>query len=245
MENAQLVSLSRQIGLQRQMDVLANNMANVNTTGFKAEALLFEEFEMPVARDRSFAYSDQPLAFTQDWATLTDLTPGALMETGNPLDVAVMGDGFLSVETPQGPRWMRGGALQIDAQGTLTDTAGNPVVTDVGPVAFEADETDITISADGLITTRNGIKARLQLTEFVNPQALVREGDNLWSGGEPQPATDTRIRQGALERSNVSGIAEMAEMIRVQRSYQSLASLMQRQDEMRRSAIQRLGDISA
>src|SRR5687768_8840588 len=79
MENAQLVSLSRQIALQRQMDVVANNIANLNTTGFKAESILFEEFVMPAARDQNFAIADQPLSFTQDWATVHDMSGGAIV----------------------------------------------------------------------------------------------------------------------------------------------------------------------
>lgn len=245
MDNAQLVSLSRQMGLQRQMDVLANNMANINTTGFKAEAILFEAFDMPVARERAFTAADQPLTFANDWATMHDLSAGAIVETGNPLDVALQGEGFLAVETDQGERWFRGGVLQVDAQGQLTDAAGNPVLSDVGPIRFEPDETEISISASGAVSTQNGIKARLRVVEFENVQELSREGSNLWSGGDALPASETVVRQGAIERSNVAAITEMAEMIRVQRSYQSLASLVQRQDEMRRSAIQRLGDLNA
>lgn len=104
MENAQLIGLSRQIALQRQMDVVANNIANLNTTGFKAEQLLFEEYMMPVARDRGFALLDQRLSYTEDWTTIHDMTPGARTETGNPLDIALDGEGFLAVQTADGER---------------------------------------------------------------------------------------------------------------------------------------------
>ncbi|MDP1730237.1 MAG: flagellar basal-body rod protein FlgF [Devosia sp.] len=245
MENAQLIGLSRQIALQRQMDVVANNLANINTTGFKAEQILFEEYLMPVARDSDFAWSDQQLSYTQDWATMHDMSGGALAQTGNPLDVALQGEGFLTVMTPAGERFTRSGALQIDAEGILVNVDGHPVLADGGEVRFEADETDITIAADGTVSTAAGVKGQLQIVEFANPQDLVREGGNLFAGGTPAPATATRIAQGFVERSNVSGVSEMAEMVRVSRAYQSLASLMQRQDDMRRSAIQRLGDATA
>src|SRR5690606_30503416 len=91
-ENAQLISLSRQIALQRQMDVVANNMANINTSGFKAENILFEEYVMPVARNQDFPRLDQPLSYVQDWATLHDLSGGAMVQTGNDLDVGLNGD---------------------------------------------------------------------------------------------------------------------------------------------------------
>lgn len=245
MENAQLISLSRQIALQRQMDVVANNMANINTTGFKAEAMLFEEYVMPVARDRDFTTLDQPLSYVQDWATLHDFAGGAIVETGNPLDVALQGEGFFAVDTPAGERWTRSGAFQLDAAGVLVDLNGNPILSDAGPVSFEANETEITIAADGSILTNLGSKGRLRLVEFDRPQELAREGDNYFSGGTPLAATETRAVQGAIERSNVSGVTEMAEMIRVSRAYQTLASIMQKQDDLRRSAIQRLGDVSA
>ena len=150
MENAQLISLSRQVALQRQMDVVANNMANINTTGFKAEDLLFEPYKMPVAADNDFA-GDQTLAYTEDWATIHNMTNGPMDQTGNPLDVALMGSGFLTVSTPNGDRYTRAGSLAINTQGTLVDLAGNPVLSTSGPVQFDAADTDITISKDGTI----------------------------------------------------------------------------------------------
>jgi flagellar basal-body rod protein FlgF len=245
MENAQLISLSRQIALQRQMDVVANNMANINTTGFKAENILFEEYDMPVARDRAFSGSDQKLAFTQDWTSIHDMTPGAITDTGDPLDVALDGPGFLAIDTPDGQRWTKSGALAIDNTGTLVDLAGHPVLSDAGPIHFEPGETDVTITADGSVLTPSGSKGKLQVVEFDDPQALSRDGDNLYSGGTPHPATATRVVSGAIERSNVSGVAEMSEMIRVSRAYETLTNLMQQQDDMRRSAVTRLGDLSA
>ncbi|WDR04253.1 flagellar basal-body rod protein FlgF [Devosia algicola] len=244
MENAQLISLSRQMALQRQMDVVANNMANVNTTGFKAEKLLFEQYVMPVARDRDFPGQDQPLSYVQDWATLHDLRGGAITQTGNPLDAALNGDGFFAVQTAAGERWTKSGSFQIDNSGTLVDLSGNPVLGEGGPIQFSPDEGDISIGANGAISTSAGIKGKLKIVEFANAQALTREGSNLYAGGTPQPNAKTTVTQGAIERSNVTGVSEMADMIRVTRSYESIAQIMQRQDEMRQSAIQRLGAAS-
>lgn len=245
MENAQLIGLSRQIALERLTDVTANNIANLNTTGFKAEKLLFEEYLMPVARDRDFAWPDQPLSYTKDWGTMHDMRNGETVPTGNPLDVALQGNGFLTVMSPNGERWTRSGSLQINAEGTLVDLNGYPVIADGSEVQFDPAEQNISIAADGTISTDAGTKGRLQIVEFANAQQLTREGSNLFSGGTPVPATATRVLQGSVERSNVSGITEMSELIRVSRSYESLSSLMQRQDELRRTAIQRLGDATA
>jgi flagellar basal-body rod protein FlgF len=244
MENAQLISLSRQMALQRQMDVVANNLANINTTGFKGEQLLFQQYLMPVARDRDFNYPDQPLHYVEDWATIHDMSNGAITLTGNPLDVALNGEGFLTVSTPAGDRYTRAGSLQINNAGTLVDIEGNPVMTDGGPVQFDDTDTDITISPTGVISTNNGVKGRLAIVEFDSPEMLTREGNNLFAampGAQERAATRTKVTQGAIERSNVSGVAEMTEMIRVSRAYESVANTMQKQDDLRRTAIQRLG----
>ena len=245
MENAQLINLSRQIALRHQMDVVANNMANINTTGFKAQEILMEEWVSPVARDQDFTGGDQKLSFVQDWATMIDMAPGALVQTGNALDVGLEGEGFFAVETPAGERWTRSGAFQINADGMLVDMSGNPVMGEGGQITFDPSETEITIASDGTAMTQAGSKGKLRIVEFDDPRVLTRQGDNLYSGGEPLANVETRAVQGFIERSNVSGVTEMAEMIRVNRSYQTLASIMQRQDDLRRSAIQRLGDLSA
>jgi flagellar basal-body rod protein FlgF len=101
------------------------------------------------------------------------------------------------------------------------------------------------IGANGSISSSAGAKGRLRVVEFDNPQELARAGDNLFSGGTPVAATATRVMQGAIEKSNVSGVAEMTEMIRVQRAYQSITSMMQRQDDIRRTAIEKLGSLRA
>lgn len=241
MDNAQLISLSRQMALQRQMDVVANNLANINTTGFKSENMLFEDYLMPKAADNVFTGSDTTLHFTDDWATRHDMEVGPIESTGNPLDVAISGPAFLSVQTPSGERYTRNGALQIDAGGTLVDLNGNPVLSTSGPVQFDSSDADISISAEGTISTSNGTKGTLKLSEFGDPQILAHEGDNYFSGPSGNPATQSRVVQGALERSNVSGVAEMVSMIRVQRAYQTLASIMERQDQLKQTAIQQLG----
>lgn len=245
MENAQLISLSRQIALQRQMDVVANNMANINTTGFKSENMLFEDYLMPGASDNEFTGLDQDLHFTEDWSTIHDMSTGSIEQTGNPLDVALSGNGFLTVQTPNGPRYTRNGSLELDASGTLVDLAGNPVLGESGPIQFDAADTDITISANGTINTSQGSKGRLAVVEFADPQALAREGNNYYSGPAGTPATGTTVVQGAIERSNVSGVAAMTDMIRVERAYQMLANVMQQQDDLRTTAVAKLGDMTA
>jgi len=244
MENAQLISLSRQIALQRQMNVVANNVANMNTTGFKTEKLLFAQYMMPVASDRGFNRPDQQLRYTQDWATIHDFSAGAIAQTGNDLDVALQGKGFLTVQTPDGERFTRAGALQINNQGLLVDNNGYPVLGQGGQIRFGPTETNIQFSQDGSVSSSAGAKGNLRIVEFADPQILAREGSNLFSGGTPVAAKDTKVVQGAIEKSNVSSVLQIAEMIRVNRSYQSMAQLAKRQDELRQSAIATLGRLS-
>ncbi len=244
MENAQLIGLSRQIALRNQLSVVANNVANINTNGYKSQDLLFEEFVMPVASHNDFSFADQPLSYTQDWATINDFSGGAIAQTGNPLDIALQGEGFLAVQTPAGERWTRAGTLKLDNTGLLVDNNGNPVLSEGGQIRFAPNETDIQFNQDGSILTSQGNKGFLRIVEFDNPQVLTREGDNLYSGGEPIAAASTNVIQGAVERSNVSGVIQIAEMIRVNRSYQSMAQLIKRQDELRSQAISVLGNPS-
>jgi flagellar basal-body rod protein FlgF len=244
-ENAQLISLSRQIALQRRMDVMANNMANINTTGFKGENILFEEYLMPVARHNDFPTLDQPLSYVQDWATVHDMSAGAFMHTGNELDLALNGNGFFAVETPVGERYTRSGAFQLSNTGVLVDLSGNPVMGVGGQFQFGAEEVGISIAPDGTVSSSAGVKGQLRMVEFANTEELVRSGENLFAGGTPLAETTTVAMQGYLERSNVSGVAEMADMIRITRSYESISSLTKKQDELRRDAIQRLGSAQA
>lgn len=245
MENAQLIGLSRQVALRRQLDVVANNMANINTSGFKNEALLFEEYVMPVAKDQGFEYPDQPLSYTQDWATVHDFATGAIMQTGGTFDVALQGDGFLTVQTPDGPRYTKNGELKLDNTGLLVTNNGHPVLSRGGEVRFGPEETNITFGEDGSILSSAGNKGELAIVRFENAQVLSREGSNLFSGGTPIQDRLTQVVQGFVERSNVSGITEMANMIRINRAYQSLTQIMKRQDDLRSQAIQTLGKLQA
>lgn len=244
-ENAQLIGLSRQVALARQMEVLANNVANINTTGFKAESLLFEEYVMPIAEYSAAPVpGDRDLSYTQDWATVHNFQPGAIVQTGNELDVALQGDGFIAILTPEGERWTRDGSLKINSTGLLVTDDGYQVMSEGGEIRFEPNETDIRFNQDGSITTSAGLKGTLRIVEFDQPQQLAHEGGNLFSGGEPLAAQSTQVMQGALERSNVSGVTEIANMIRVQRAYQSIASLLDQQNDLRRNAIRDLASLS-
>ncbi len=255
MENTVLVGLSRQVALQRELDVVANNVANLNTTGFKAGGALFEQYLMPVARDNTFNGADTRLNFVQDRATWLDLGQGTIQQTGNPLDVAIDGSGFLVVQTPRGERYTRNGALQINATGELVTSEGFQVLGESGPITFQTSDRDITINADGSIRVREGSSAtadssrgKLRLMEFATPQQLQKDGASLFVAGanmQPQPAAESRVVQGAVEKSNVQGVLEMTRLIEVSRAYSEVAAILQQQSELRRDSINRLAEVPA
>ncbi len=255
MENTLLVALSRQMSLERQIDVIANNVANINTTGFKANKSLFEEYLNSDARADNFAAGDRRVSFVQDRGTYHDFAQGAFEKTTNPLDVAIDGRGFITVQTPAGERYTRDGSFQINAQGQLVTTGGHVVVGANGPIVFQPTDRDITISSEGVITVREGvvtqfdsIRGKLKLAKFDNPQRLQKEGANLYSapaGVAAQADTASRINQGFVEKSNVGAVVEMSRMMDVMRTYQQVASMMQQQNDLRKTAIQMLADVPA
>ena len=155
MANTLLIGLSRQLTLERQMDVVANNVANINTAGYKADRSLFQEYLMPVAHEDNFVGGDRRLSFVQDRATFHDFASGPSEQTKNPLDVAIAGDGFLVVQTPAGERYTRDGSMQINNQGQLVTTSGNPVLGTNGPIVFQPTDHDISIAADEVVFVRD------------------------------------------------------------------------------------------
>ncbi|MHA1524994.1 MAG: flagellar basal-body rod protein FlgF [Alphaproteobacteria bacterium] len=242
MENAQLVGLSQQAALRRRLDIIANNLANMATPGYKAEQPIFSEFLMPVARIDGQQGSAAKISYVQDTALFRDFTPGRFQTTGNPLDVAINGSGWLVVQTPEGERYTRNGHLTINAQGQLTTGTGNLVLSDAGPVQIDESETDITIAADGSISTNLGDKGALRIVVFDNEAALKKTGDGLYSSSEPsRPATNASLAQGMLETSNVKAIAEVTAMIAATRSYTQAAKILETSDRLRQSAIEQLG----
>jgi flagellar basal-body rod protein FlgF len=247
MENSLLVGLSRQVALRRELDVIANNLANLGTTGFKGEGVLFQEFLDGQVRDHGFAAPDQRVAFVIDRATRTDFSQGPMERTGNALDVAIDGEGFLVVETDDGERFTRNGTLTVDSTGRLVTASGQAVLGDGGPIVLEPDDTEISIAPDGTVSTRDGDRGRLRVVRFENEAQLVKGGENLFAANDaPLPAEPrTRILQGMIEKSNVRPVVEMSRMIEVTRAYTTLANMMQRTDELRRNAIERLAEVPA
>jgi flagellar basal-body rod protein FlgF len=190
---------------------------------------------------------DRRVSYVMDTATPLDLSTGSIERTGNPLDVAIKGDGFLAVQTAAGERYTRNGALSIDTQGRLVTSDGHLVLGENGPIAFGPTEAGLSIGPDGTVSTDQGVRGRIRMVRFDNPQALRNEGANLFSSPAPAQAAGatSRLEAGVIERSNVRPVLEMTRLIEVNRSYTSIASMISRMDELRRSAIGKLADTAS
>jgi flagellar basal-body rod protein FlgF len=250
MENALLVGLSRQMALMHELDIVANNVANINTTGFKADNALFSEYLMPRASDQSFSGRDRRIDYVEDRASWIDMSPGAIERTGDPLNVAVDGNAYLVVQTPRGQRYTRNGALAIDTAGNLVTSNGDQVLGSSGPITFQSTDHDIVISGSGIITVREGNstadspRGTLQLVTFDHPQRLQKDGNSTFTApndvtANPAPP-GTGVIQGAIEKSNVNGVGEMARLIELTRSYTDIANIIQQLSDQRRNALSQL-----
>lgn len=253
MENALLIGLSRQMALGRELDIVANNVANIDTTGFKADHAAFTQYLMPGARDGQFSGRDQRLSFVEDRASWIDFSPGAIQQTGNPLDITIDGQGYLVVQTPRGQRYTRTGSLSINGTGQLVTNEGDPVLGTGGPITFQPTDHDVVISATGIITVRDGsgtasaTRGQLQIVSFDQPKRLQKDGNSMFLApagvNTVPPPRGLRVVQGTLEKSNVRPIVEMARMIEITRSYSDIAAILQQQGDMRRNSLQQLSQV--
>ena len=191
MDNTTYIALANQLALTRQMDIVANNIANASTTAFKGERVLFTNYLAELGPGQ-----DQQLNFPQDIGVSRNFEEGPLTPTGNSLDLAVSGDGFFAVNTPNGTRYTRAGAFALNAQGQIVDLAGDTVLDEhSNPIAVAPGQTHVTVSQDGTISTESGQLARLQLVRFDDPNALSPEGANLFdaSATTPIPASGSKV----------------------------------------------------
>jgi flagellar basal-body rod protein FlgF len=254
MENTLLVTLSRQTTLQRELDIVANNIANLNTTGFKADGAVFAEYLQGADRAQ-FTSPDQRLSFVEDRLSWHDMGQGTIQQTGNPLDVALDGEGMLVVQTERGERYTRNGSLQLNATGELVTTSGDKVVGDAGPIILQPTDKDIVITKDGTIKVREGTslnsdstRGRLRLVTFANLQQLQKEGASMFKAPDdvvPEPVKNPNVVQGAVEKSNVRSVIEMTRMIELTRAYTEVAAILKQQSDLSRNSIQQLAEVPA
>ncbi len=242
MDTPGYILLSRLSLQARATQVLAHNIANADTPGFRALRPVFAEKTMNIQGAGALP-GDKSISLPQDRATWRDMEPGSIQTTGNPLDVAINGEGFFIVETARGERYTRAGRFSIGANGRLVDQQGNAVLDTRGrPVAFSAQDTRIEIKGDGTIKSENGEIARLGVVRFDKPQELVAEGDRLFDARQEQaiPLDRPTLVQGALEGSNVHPILEMTRLTAEMREFQYASQFAEREGERISTAVDRI-----
>lgn len=234
MDNTKYVALSRQMGLWKQMDIVSNNMANMNTSGYKQDEAIFSSYL--VQTKNAIGFGKTPVFFTQDFGTFKDFAEGSFQETGNPLDVAIQGDAFFAIETPQGERYTRKGQFSLDYEGKIVTKEGDILLSQNNEPFFLAPgEKEISISESGEVSTENGVIGRIKLVKFADNQKLSKIGGTMFANTDGNTmisgVDEVRVKQRMVEKSNVEPIVEMSKMIKLQRSYEYVQQMIDEEHE--------------
>lgn len=224
-----LVHLSRLIALERKLDVVAHNVANSNSTGFQARELTFREYLKPEKGLDEAGKKERPLSLVDPRFQFSTSSQGALQPTGNPLDVAIQGEGYLVVRTGNGDRYTRAGALTIDSAGRIVTLAGEPILSKNGPLEVPSKDGEVTIASDGTVSTKRAILGQLRLVRFADRERLQSAGESLLQTDQPPielGSGQVSLVSGALEQSNVSSTREMSRLAEITRSYEMVGKLL-------------------
>lgn len=227
---------SNMIGQRQRLDTVADNVANVNTVGYKRQTLDFMEV-------LSQQQQTEVGSFSHHNGTTFEFVQGALQPTNNPLDVALMGDGFFVVDNNGTPTYTRNGHFTVSGNGQLVNDYGQTVLdANNAPINIPADSTFITITPEGSITNQNGAIADLGVYRFEDTTRLTRVGNGGYISEDQQAqlAVDARISQGFLESSNVNSVEETVKMTELARAYQSAARLISSMEDLEQRAIRSL-----
>ncbi len=235
MENTLFIALSKQLAIRREMDVIANNLANTSSPGFKNEQMMFVEYLKETG-------TNGKVSLVQDISLARDLSEGIFKRTNNVLDVAIHGKGWFVVESPEGERYTRNGHFRLNKEGELVTTTGLRLLTTNGePIVFEPGDTDIVIKGDGKVTASGEDRGTLRVVTFENERRLEKVAGNLFRSGEtPNEKSESEIVQGVIEESNVKPVIEITRMIKALRSYQAAQSMVDREHDRQRQAIDKL-----
>ena len=234
MENPGYVTLTRQVGLMREMRVIANNIANQATTGFRQEGVIFSEFVKRVDGQDS-------LSMARGHVRNTSALQGTLAQTGQPFDLAIEGDGYFLLETPAGQRLTRAGAFTPDVNGELVTYDGHRVLDAAGAPIFIPPNAQAAIGRDGTISLDGRPVAQIGLWEPIDPTGMIREdGVRFAAEAGTAPMAGGRVLQGFLEQSNVEPLGQIARMIEVQRAYELGQTFLQNEHDRIRNLLQNM-----
>lgn len=241
MDNTTYIALSRQQALWNQLEVVANNLANVNTTGFKGTDVLFTQYIERVKQDdRTFA---DRVAFTHDFGLVRNLSQGAFNFTGNVYDLAIQGDGYFATQGDGGQiRYTRAGAFTVNNDGELVTQEGRPVLNGANqPIRIPDDVGEILVQGDGSIINQATAESigQIKVVRFDNERLLKQVDGTSFTAAPGQQeiaVTNAKVAQGVLEDSNVNGISEMTRLIALNRTYADVTRMVEQEHERKRKA---------
>ncbi len=247
----------------KKLDVLSNNIANINTQGFKKDMLIYEEKRPPfqqISLNGSFTIdlnpfqgSDPAVSYVQVTQSRTDFAQGSLIKTDNPLDVAIEGKGFFVINTPNGDRYTRNGNFHLDGLGQLVDQKGNMIMTRSDePILIPFGTKQISINQDGSIFGGAEINqdplGQLKIVNFNNIHALTKEGEGFYKISDSSVkeilVNDAKVLQGFTESSNANAIHEMTQMIETVRQLEAYQKIIQSIDEVDDQSVNSLGRVA-
>ena len=241
MEVPSFIALSRLVAQSRALEVTATNMANANTPGFKAERVLFSDW-LSKQTGADAPRGGKVVSFVQDRATYRDAAAGPVQHTGNPLDLALGGDGYFTVDTPRGPRLTRAGRFALQANGTVGDGDGNPLLDTAGqPLRVAAADTQLHVAGDGTLSSENGRLGKIGIVTPADPNKMHAQGDHLLTSSSPTaPVAQPRLVGGAVEDSNVQPVAETTRMMNQLREFQFVTQFVEAESQREQGAIDKL-----
>ncbi|MGH7872193.1 MAG: flagellar basal-body rod protein FlgF [Candidatus Binatia bacterium] len=227
MDAAMYKALSGSVAQMRHLDVASQDLANVNTAGYKRQRLAFSE-----VLAKRLPPEDRPGGFVAVADQRTNLGQGEVHGTGNPFDLAVEGDGFFVIQTGRGERYTRNGGFTLRSDGTLITPQGDPVLGEGGPMLMTGNKIEVAI--DGTVRSEEGEIGRLKFVRFKDPHKVTKEGSNLFTTepGNIQAVVDPRVIQGSLEQSNVSPVDGMISLISINRQFETYERAMRLMDSV-------------
>lgn len=236
MESPGYIILSRQTALRREMSIVANNIANMNTTGFKAEMALYDNFEVKDSTGRKHD-------FVVDLGSVRDPRVGAMQPTGNPFDLAIGGEGFFVIAEGTETFYTRNGSFAVDSEGKFVTNSGGAVLDENGnPILLPAGTKETTITKDGLVQADGDEIGTLNIVKFENSQDMKKRGNGyLTTEQKATPLEKKNVLQGMLEGSNVQSMTELTRLIEIHRAYERASKIVKQEDERQRDMIRRLG----
>ena len=235
MDAAGYTALTRQSGLMRELQVVANNIANISTSGFRREGVVFEEYVTRMDEGPSLSMANAS-------GRVVDLTQAGISQTGAAFDFAIQGDGFFLIETPQGERLTRAGSFTPSAAGELMTNDGYRLLDQGGaPVFVPPTARSVAVAQDGTVSADGAPVARIGLWQPSDPLSLQHQAGTMFSATDLEPIDGGTILQGFLEDSNVNPVMEIARMIEVQRAYELGQSFMDQEDKRIRAVVETLG----